>query len=149
MHAGFSFSYPPISLLLRQPLSIKKSYAGAIQYGTFNKLKKLIFLASGKPLKKKSGSIIGLGSRIQLYSLAETPQSPPPAFGLIYEGTIGQPRYTTSLCNPLGSVIEYRIRYGSKDPGSYQNVTDLEHRNTPKLKRTKIICGTSIQFADP
>jgi hypothetical protein len=31
MHAGFSFSYPPISLLLRQPLSIKKSYAGAIQ----------------------------------------------------------------------------------------------------------------------
>jgi hypothetical protein len=31
MHAGFSFSYSPISLLLRQPLSIKKSYAGAIQ----------------------------------------------------------------------------------------------------------------------
>ncbi len=30
MHAGLSFSYPPISLLLRQPLSIKKSYAGAI-----------------------------------------------------------------------------------------------------------------------
>jgi hypothetical protein len=28
MHAGLSFSYPPISLLLRQPLSIKKSYAG-------------------------------------------------------------------------------------------------------------------------
>jgi hypothetical protein len=32
MHAGFSFSYSSISLLLRQPLSIKKSYAGAIQY---------------------------------------------------------------------------------------------------------------------
>jgi hypothetical protein len=31
MHAGLSFSYSPISLLLRQPLSIKKSYAGAIQ----------------------------------------------------------------------------------------------------------------------
>jgi hypothetical protein len=30
MRAGLSFSYPPISLLLRQPLSIKKSYAGAI-----------------------------------------------------------------------------------------------------------------------
>jgi hypothetical protein len=32
----------------------------------------------------------------QLYSLAETPQSPhPPAFGLdiLYEGAIGQPRY--------------------------------------------------------
>jgi hypothetical protein len=33
MRAGLSFSYPPISLLLRQPLSIKKSYAGAIQGG--------------------------------------------------------------------------------------------------------------------
>jgi hypothetical protein len=30
MHAGFSFSYSPISVLLRQPLSIKKSYAGAV-----------------------------------------------------------------------------------------------------------------------
>ncbi len=36
MHAGFSFSYSSISLLLRQPLSIKKSYAGAIQKGSFN-----------------------------------------------------------------------------------------------------------------
>ncbi len=34
MHAGFSFSYSPISVLLRQPLSIKKSYAGAVQYCT-------------------------------------------------------------------------------------------------------------------
>jgi hypothetical protein len=25
---------------------------------------------------------------------------PPPAFGHIYEGAIGQPRYTTSLCDP-------------------------------------------------
>ncbi len=30
MHAGFSFSYTSISVLLKQPLSIKKSYAGAI-----------------------------------------------------------------------------------------------------------------------
>jgi hypothetical protein len=29
MRAGLSFSRSPISLLLRQPLSIKKSYAGA------------------------------------------------------------------------------------------------------------------------
>jgi hypothetical protein len=36
MHAGFSFSYSPISVLLRQPLSIKKSYAGAVQgFGVF------------------------------------------------------------------------------------------------------------------
>jgi hypothetical protein len=32
MRAGLSFSRSPISLLLRQPLSIKKSYAGAIHY---------------------------------------------------------------------------------------------------------------------
>jgi hypothetical protein len=32
MRAGLSFSRSPISLLLRQPLSIKKSYAGAIHF---------------------------------------------------------------------------------------------------------------------
>jgi len=33
------------------------------------------------------------GSCVQLYSLAETPQlHPSPAFGLTYEGAIGQPR---------------------------------------------------------
>jgi hypothetical protein len=34
MHAGSSFSYSSISVLLKQPLSIKKSYAGAIQRKT-------------------------------------------------------------------------------------------------------------------
>jgi hypothetical protein len=34
-----------------------------------------------------------LGSCVHLYSLAETSQlPPPPAFGLLYEGAIGQPR---------------------------------------------------------
>jgi hypothetical protein len=35
--------------------------------------------------------------------LAETtqpPPPPPPAFELIYKGAIGQPGWTTSLCNP-------------------------------------------------
>ncbi len=37
---------------------------------------------------------------VQLYSW--DPQlPPPPTFGLIYQGAIGQPRYTTSLWNPL------------------------------------------------
>jgi hypothetical protein len=45
------------------------------------------------------------------YSLTETPQlPPPPAFGLIYEGAIGQPRKTTSLCNPLAFNHGYLIR---------------------------------------
>jgi hypothetical protein len=37
MRAGLSFSRSSISLLLRQPLSIKKSHAGAIQRVTKNK----------------------------------------------------------------------------------------------------------------
>jgi hypothetical protein len=36
--------------------------------------------------------------------LAETPHPPPPAFGLISEGSIGHPRQTTSLCNPLAGI---------------------------------------------
>ncbi len=38
-------------------------------------------------------SYLGSCVDVELYSLAETPQlPPPPAFGLIYEGAIGQPR---------------------------------------------------------
>jgi hypothetical protein len=44
MRAGLSFSYPPISLLLRQPLSIKKSYAGAIQCGNCDKKRSVLHL---------------------------------------------------------------------------------------------------------
>jgi hypothetical protein len=47
MRAGLSFSYPPISLLLRQPLSIKKSYAGAIQEGRRLVKAKLLFSKNG------------------------------------------------------------------------------------------------------
>ncbi len=36
--------------------------------------------------------------------LAETTELP--AFGLKYEGAIGQPRWTTSPCNPLVGAIE-------------------------------------------
>jgi hypothetical protein len=48
MRAGFSFSYPSISLLLGQPLSIKKSYAGAIH--TSNNI--LIYNKKIKSLKR-------------------------------------------------------------------------------------------------
>ncbi len=48
----------------------------------------------------RSSKFIG-ASCAQVYSLAETPHPPPPAFGLIYEGAISQPRQTTSLCGPL------------------------------------------------
>ncbi len=44
----------------------------------------------------------------QLYSLAEIPQLPPPsAFGLVYEGAIGQPRWTTSPCDPWFILIRF------------------------------------------
>jgi hypothetical protein len=51
MRAGFSFSYPPISLLLGQPLSIKKSYAGAIQHACW-------------PTVFQPGRLNGLGSAL-------------------------------------------------------------------------------------
>jgi hypothetical protein len=45
-----------------------------------------------------------------MYSLAETPQRQPPPprpiHGLIYEGAIGQPRLTTSLCH-LSAMIKF------------------------------------------
>ncbi len=38
--------------------------------------------------------------------------APPPAFELIYEGAIGQPRQTTSLCDPLEEdVVESQWGY--------------------------------------
>ncbi len=42
----------------------------------------------------------------------------PPAFGLIDEGAIGQPRETTSLCNPLGQsdLRDWRREVG-RGPG--------------------------------
>jgi hypothetical protein len=33
--------------------------------------------------------------------IGRDPATPPPAFGLIYEGATGQPKQTTSLCTPL------------------------------------------------
>jgi hypothetical protein len=50
MHAGFSFSYSPISLLLRQPLSIKKSYAGAIQKFPNNTKSFIFYLKQNRTL---------------------------------------------------------------------------------------------------
>jgi hypothetical protein len=52
MRAGFSFSYPSISLLLGQPLSIKKSYAGAIQDVNINQYTKYMEKCTLKYRKK-------------------------------------------------------------------------------------------------
>jgi hypothetical protein len=63
MHAGFSFSYSYISLLLRQPLSIKKSYAGAIQ--PFNIFQIIDFLKFD-PLKAAAMALcVNLGPKCQ------------------------------------------------------------------------------------
>jgi hypothetical protein len=62
-------------------------------------------------------SLFGIGIHVHScwyrYSLAETTHTPPSAFRLIYEGAIGQPRKTTSLCNPLVYLAEFRIRIPS------------------------------------
>jgi hypothetical protein len=56
-------------------------------------------------------SLVGLHVHSCMFSLAETPQpTPPPALGLIYEGAIGQPRQTTSLCDALVTDMEYSVR---------------------------------------
>jgi hypothetical protein len=41
--------------------------------------------------------------------LAETPPPPPSTFGLIDEGAIGQPRWTTSLSDPLILLLHIRV----------------------------------------
>ncbi len=55
---------------------------------------------------------------------------PPSAFGLIYEGVIGQPRKTTSLCNPLAFWIRCRfrntgLRIGAS--GSERNIYQIQN----------------------
>ncbi len=61
----------------------------------------MVAVSSGHRLISK----VYLASCGQLYLLIDwDPAAPPPlphAFGLIYEGAIGQPRWTTSFCNPL------------------------------------------------
>jgi hypothetical protein len=42
-----------------------------------------------------------MGSICTAVLIGLDPATPPPAFGLMYEGDIGQPRWTTSLCDPL------------------------------------------------
>ncbi len=56
---------------------------------------------------------LGFMCSAQLYSIAEAPQhpTPPPAFGLIYKGAIGQPRWTTSLCDLLILSLNNQLHY--------------------------------------
>ncbi len=48
-----------------------------------------------------------------LIGLDHAPPPPPYAFGLIYEGAIGQPRYTTSPCGPLNYGVTRAVEYFS------------------------------------
>jgi hypothetical protein len=73
MRAGLSFSRSPISLLLRQPLSIKKSYAGAIQVPSKSNMQKnLLFKFWG-----------GSGSADPRLELMDTDLDPDPAIFVI------------------------------------------------------------------
>ncbi len=57
---------------------------------------------------KSPKSLFGLHVHSCTHCMAETPY-PPPAFGLIYEGAIGQTTSTTSLCNPLASTLAHHL----------------------------------------
>jgi hypothetical protein len=76
MRAGLSFSRSSISLLLRQPLSIKKSYAGAIQQfcdGIFFSLKTLsvssLYLRRKRTFMLQSQKIISFSAFGDHFSL--------------------------------------------------------------------------------
>ncbi len=82
---------------------------------TFRKIFRTIYAWQQKLLYTREQSFVAVYRRLimelELKSLfglhvhsctAETPQPPaPPAFGLICQGASGQPRQTTSLCDPL------------------------------------------------
>ncbi len=101
------------------------------------------------PVKYDLQSLFGL-SCVQLYSLAETPQPPPPppspAVGLIYKGAFGQPRRTTSLCDPCMSPLCLFLLEGvflaevRSDPTSYEKnhgffLSPSRSRTSKKLKK--------------
>ncbi len=98
-------------------------------------------------------SLFGLYVHAQLYSWAETPQfPPPPAFRLIYEGAIGQPRKTTSLCDPLHQALGYCIsrrhrknwqpsEHGHIKSASWINVFVIPWDNPFICKKTKYFNG--------
>jgi hypothetical protein len=71
-------------------------------------------------------SLFGLHvtSCVHLYSLAEmrSRNTPPPAFGLVNEGAIGQPRSTTSLYDPLDENVRVGIKVVSCLVGRYLTV---------------------------
>jgi hypothetical protein len=63
-------------------------------------------------------------------SVAETPAAPrPPAFELIYEGAIGQPRQMTSLCNPCSflSQLSGTVFFSFKEHRNRFQVLPLMH----------------------
>jgi hypothetical protein len=74
------------------------------------------------------------------------PPPPPPAFGLIYEGAIGQQRKTTSLCDPL-ALYSLEILHRSILKG-------LNHKLGYKFKKIRwMILGLSknlvvLNFSD-
>ncbi len=62
----------------------------------------------------------------KVYFMARDYPPPPPAFGLIYKGAIGQPRLTTSLCNLLKEILLEQRCYRLKliGPGSCHGCWD-------------------------
>jgi hypothetical protein len=55
--------------------------------------------------------LCSMRTAVLLADIPQPPPPPPPAFGLIYEGVIGQPRKTTSLCDPLALLVSQDRRH--------------------------------------
>ncbi len=68
--------------------------------------------------------------------------SPPPAaFGLLYEGAIGQPRWTTSLCNPLETLNIKRLQKGLYKLLDFSSALSPEDPDNKKIKGSTIPCS--------
>ncbi len=63
-------------------------------FRNFDQWSEILSMSDGRPL-----------SQGVCPSLLRPRNPPPPAFGLIYEGAIVQPRKTTSFCDPKGGVF--------------------------------------------
>jgi hypothetical protein len=70
----------------------------------------LLFLYHWLNMELDLQSLFGLLCTAVLIGWGPATSPNSPAFGLIYEGAIGQPRWKTSLCNPLVFIFTTKLK---------------------------------------
>ncbi len=82
-------------------------------------------------------SLFGLQEYRCTHQLATRNLPPPPSFGLTQEGAIGQPRQTTSLCDPLAQ---------SFSSGSFNNERKDKEKQKNIVYSTKLFITQGAMF---